>query len=293
MKADYRIHGNIIKQEILQSELIDIISIGSEGCVHKIQSDEVLLACKRRAKEYGKAFKLVLPKIPQKDMSRMLKLIHQLSNSGLDYSIVFNDFGLLYACKREALLPKQAMIGRGISRSFEDCLWYEHILRGEAEKNWEILIQNNMYDSYKHEELKEYNIKGIECNMLKHQLTSYENLQNMGYEVNVHYGYVSVAYSRACQTAKYYKETIPNCRERCDKAIDIEMHQIWTRNKKLDASEEKMDEALKAVNPKFLLLGNTLLREMDTNLEKEKFRQADSWIFDSYFWGMKDLEEVL
>ncbi|MDS0527095.1 hypothetical protein NNC19_15490 [Clostridium sp. SHJSY1] len=293
MKLDYRIYGNTIDDEILQNNLIDTISIGSEGCVHKVQSEDIILDCKRKAKQYGKAFKLVLPKIPQKDMMRILKLIHKLSNNGLDYSIVFNDFGLLYACREENLLPEYATIGRGISRSFEDCLWYEHILRGEDEKKRETLIQNNMYDSYKYEELKEFNIKGIECNMLKHQLVSYNNLQKMGYQVHIHYGYVSVAYSRACQTAKFYKKTVPNCKDLCNKAIDIEMHQIWTRNKNLDASEEKMDEALKAVNPKFLLLGNTLLRKMYTNLEKENFKQAESWIFDSRFWNAKDLEEVL
>lgn len=293
MKVDYRIHKNTIEKKILQNQLIDIISIGSEGCVHKIQSEEVLSDYKKKAKEYGKFFKLVLPKIPQKDMSRMLKLIHQLSNSGTDYSIVFNDFGLLYACREEALLPEHTIIGRGISRSFEDCLWYEHILREEEKKNRETLIQNNMYDSYKYEELKKFNVKGIECNMLKNQLTSYDNLKKIGYQVHLHYGYISIAYSRACQTARYYKERIPNCKKWCDKAIDIEMHQIWTRNKNMEVSEEKIDEELKAVNPKFLLLGNTLLREMDSNLEKEKFKQVDSWIFDSYFCDIKDLEEVL
>lgn len=293
MEIEYRLNGTIENDEIFKNSQIQTISIGSEGCMYQLPSAETVVKVKKKAAENNKKFSFVLPKLPQKHLKNAVKRIKRLNEDGRDYTLVSNDYGLLFQLKQEEMLPNQVCIGRSVSRSFEDCLWYEHILRNEDDFNRKTMIQNNMYDEDKKSFLEKFHVTGVECNMLKNQKDSYENLQNLGYEVNVHYKYISVAFSRACQTAKYYKTKAENCSHLCKKPISIAMNKIWTRDVDMESREQKMNEKIVQLNPEFLLCGNVIYRESRDSLSDISFANIDNLIFDSSFVSLNDIGYVL
>jgi len=281
MKFEYRVLDNSIDITKKQIEDFDIISIGSEGCVHKIAELKKAITLSRELEIAGKEFSFITPKVPQKYMQPLLTYISKLINENENISIVFNDLGLLEGCKHNKVLPNKAIIGRGISRTFEECLWYEHILRDETDINKRTIIQNNMYDTNKSEFFSCYNVKGIECNMLKNQEESHRNLSKMGYELNLHYRYITTAFSRACQTARYFKSSVPNCTDKCRKGIELNMKNVWTRDITLSTEEIDMDMELKKLNPRFILMGNVLMRKTDIAFEQINYNNIHSIILDA------------
>ena len=110
-------------------------------------------------------------------MEKFLVLLDKLKDAGDNYSLTCNDLGIMYAAKKADVLPEDVRIGRGISRSFGECLWSEHILRSELQENKEMILQNNIYDDNKKKILDFYGVKEIECNQLKSLEKSYEYLK--------------------------------------------------------------------------------------------------------------------
>ena len=292
MKIEYRMNGVVLEEDVIQSTDFDMISVGSEHCIHLIPEETILLRLLKESNSLGIEFKLVTPKVSQKYMECLLAIIEKLKVSSIPFTIVINDYGLLFECKKRGILPANVIIGRAISRSFEDCLWYEHILRDESEWNRATMLQNNMYDLEKYYYLKKFNITGVECNMLHNQRLSYERLAGMGYLVDVHYKYISVAFSRACQTAKYHKRKPPACDDICKEAFRLKMKHIWTRNVALDSNEESMHQELQRINPVFLLKGNLLLRESLLEIEELKGYPIHSLIFDSSLCRKEEIKKI-
>ena len=196
----------------------------------------------------------------------------------------------MYAAKKADVLPEDVRIGRGISRSFGECLWSEHILRSELQENKEMILQNNIYDDNKKKILDFYGVKEIECNQLKSLEKSCEYLKKMNYKVAVHYGYTTIAFSRACQTAKYFEINTGKCDKCCETPIYIDMKKIWTRNVELDNSEKDINDKLEKYNPAFYLIGNTLLRNSELNIN---LRNVDKLIFDSRFYKSFDVVKIV
>ena len=293
MTFEYRICNSEFDNEIFTSDLIDIVSVGSEGCMYQIPDLEKIIEIRKKAEQYGKNFSFVLPKTPQKFFDEAVKLIEKLNKEGNNYTLILNDYGLLYYCKENRLLPKNVNIGRGISRSFEDCLWYEHILRNETEFNKKTMLQNNMYDEDKKQFLDEFKVNGIECNMLKNQSLSYSNLKRIGYNISVDYRYVSVAFSRACQTARYKGRKCGECSILCDKPLNITMDKIWTRDTEMEANIQQINKKIKEFNPQFILSGNVLYRDNKKELTNMKLEFVDNLIFNSEFYKYSEVKEVL
>lgn len=292
LKLEYRLHGNSCDEEVFTNELINTVSVGSEGCIYQLPAISRIVELKRKAAEHHKKFSIVLPKLPQKFLNTAVNIIKHLNNDGTDYILVSNDYGFLYHCKKIGILPQRVCIGRSISRTFEDCLWYEHILRNEDDFNKKTMIQNNMYDEDKKSFLEKFNVIGVECNMLQNQKDSYANLSKLGYQVNVYYKYVSVAFSRACQTAKYYGTETGNCSHLCSKPINITMNKIWTRDAGMEAKEKKVNNRIADLNPEFILYGNVLYRKSKDELQDISFDYVDNLIFDSRFVSLSDVEAI-
>jgi len=288
MKYEIRVRDYEKLSDIIDLEF-DIVGIGDEGCVHKLPNIEIAKDMIKKIKNARKMIRIITPKIPERHLRRVVELIKIISNETEEFWITINDLGLLYALKKEKIELKHVTIGRAISRSFEDCLWYEHILRDEDEFVKDAIIQNNMAHKVKIDFFKDYQIDAIESNMLEHQEKAFANLKNCGYKVCVHYGYIAVAFSRACQTAKYYKAEIPDCKAKCSKPIHMTMTGIWDRKEYLKPSS-KVEE----INPTYNLIGCVLYRDYLGELSAVKFTNIDVMILNySQFENVLKLEQAI
>ena len=149
MQIEYRILSNDIDNADLYNPTIDEYSCGSESCVYKVPSENNLIHIWKELRKAKKRFNLILPKVPERHMEKFLVLLDKLKDAGDNYSLTCNDLGIMYAAKKADVLPEDVRIGRGISRSFGECLWSEHILRSELQENKEMILQNNIYDDNK------------------------------------------------------------------------------------------------------------------------------------------------
>jgi hypothetical protein len=292
VEIEYRINKQAIENAVFKADYIDRISVGSEGCMYKVPAEKELIDLLYKAVANGKSFSLVLPKISEKFMMTALEKINKINEQKIPYTLIANDFGLLYACEKEGLLPQEVVIGRGVSRSFADCLWYEHILRDEDDYNKRTMIQNNMYDEDKKNVLNKFKVSGVECNMHINQEESYKNLFQLGYQVHVHYNYISVAFSRACQTARYHNVQAGNCKECCEKPINLTMNKIWTRDVTMKSREEQINRRIAELEPEFILHGNVLYRKSKEDADKLSLDYVSTIIFDSALITKEEMDKA-
>lgn len=290
MKIELRIR-NLEELKSISKTNVDSIGIGDEGCVLKLPLYNEALEFKRKIIKKGFIFRYVTPKVPEKHFNDVIDTIELLYNDGADYCLTINDIGVLDACKQKGILPSHVTIGRAISRSFEDCLWYKHILRNEDDFTRKSILQNNMAHKIKIEFLKKYNVKSIESNMLNNQCQAFKNIKCNGFNINVHYGLITVAFSRVCQTAKYLNEDIKNCSNLCSKKIDISLKNVWYRKNGKEPCQQELSEELKKIEPSFSLLGNVLYRECRTKLSEYNLENIDLLIFNT--WQFKTASEIV
>lgn len=270
----------------------DIIGVGDEGCVYKVPYGEKLLEIRKNIEINNKKFRYVIPKVTDTHFDEVIKSIKLLTEENDDYYLTVNDYGVMYECKKLKILPRNITIGRTLSRSFEDCLWYEHILRNENEFNKMSILQNNMAHGIKLAFFRQYNVTAIESNMLKHQNTAFNNIRNHKFKVAVHAGSVSVAFSRVCQTLRYCNnlngtDISPSyeCASLCNDRIYIDMDTIWHRNQNGNFSDQQLSAELKNLNPNFFLIGNVLMRNKRFLLSDYHLINCDSLILNDYIFG--------
>lgn len=288
MKYEIRVRDYNNLDSYLSSSC-DVIGIGDEGCINMIPSADELLVITKKIIDAGKAMRLVTPKVAESKIDLLLSLIEELKNQKVNYLLTINDFGILYACNQKNILPEHVCIGRGISRSFEDCLWHEHILRAEDDFNRLTIAQNNMAHKTKIEYLSNFNVDAIESNMLKLQNAAYEKIIEDGWKVNVNYGNITLAFSRVCQTAQYYKKESELCERCCKTALDIQMTKLWDKR-----NYEEICDGVKKINPEYLLLGNVLYRENKLKIDYEYIKYADCIIFNDWQFNSKEaIDEVI
>lgn len=267
--------------DLYLSSSCNVIGIGDEGCIHLLPAADELLIIAKKIHDAGKTMRLVTPKVAESKIEALLDIIEALNEKKVDYLLTINDYGVLYACKQRDILPDHVCIGRGISRSFEDCLWHEHILRAEDDFNRLTIAQNNMAHKTKIRYLSDFNVDAIESNMLKLQNAAYEKIVEGGWKVNVNYGNITLAFSRACQTAQYYKKPAEMCGKCCKSPMDIRMTKLWDKR-----DYQEICDGVKKINPEYLLLGNVLYRENQMAIDYEYIKYCDcvilnDWQFDS------------
>jgi hypothetical protein len=251
----------------------DIIGVGDEGCFYKLPSPEKTLEIKKKLESVGIKFRLITPKIFQKHYENAIHIIKELSKAGNNYFLTINDLGLLHICHEQGILPESITLGRGMTRSFIECPWYENFLRDEDEELQRTIVQNYMAHKVKIDFFSQYGVNAIEANMVSEQEDAYKNIIDNGWKIYVHYGYMTVSVSRICQTAKYHKMNPPDCLEKCKEGLTLQMSQIHTKRTDFEISED----AKKRV-PEFILKGNILYRENPQELAEFNVDCVDTLI---------------
>jgi hypothetical protein len=262
MKFEIRTR-NPERLDVILKNKPDIVGVGDEGCFYRIPSAKDALAIREKVEKAGAKFRFVTPKATQNHVEEIIEIVKALSGEGKNYHLTVNDIGFIYGCYEKGILPEHVTIGRTLSKSLVDCKWHNYFLDEEEESVRRTLYQNYMSHKTKIDFLKDYGVGSIELSMVEKQEDSFNNFVRNGWEINIHYGLISMGFSRVCQTAKYYKVPVPQCIGKCEKRFEIEMSQIWDKGNYLEMSEE-----LKEINPSFVLIGNVLYRENPLKLSE-------------------------
>jgi len=236
------------------------VGIGSEGCPYKLP-DANLVA---DTLENLDALTVITPITPQHHYESVMEYIKDISHLGDRINLVVNDVGILYAMHNEKLTDSFDAItaGRGIVHTSEGCPWVDHLLRDETESIKKAYLQTNLNYHRTFEFFSKLGMTEVETDLLPRTV---EAASALDCPVGVHAEYVLVAYARSCHTARFYKETPPACKNRCNSRIDIELRDMFDLASTPPGFAEPSDE-LKDIYPPLQLLGNSIYMESDSTV---------------------------
>lgn len=281
MEIELRVREESSLEETLTiaQGLVNTVAVGDDGCVHKVPKSANAVKIRQEIEAAGFAFRLVTPKLPEMHIDDMIETVRHLFSLGDNFSLTINDFGFLYACIKHSILPKTVTVGRTIARSQQDCPWLEHLHKDSRESVEKMRSQNNMFDAIKIDYFGNRNVSSIETNWHPHDSSSLIKSRERGLRVGIHWGYPSVAFARACPTAKYFRKKVPECRNLCAKPLAMNFSQIYS-----GVDYQRVPLANAGRYP-FLLLGNVLhsetFHEPSTSavLEAADYIIVNSWQF--------------
>ncbi|MBW6470978.1 MAG: hypothetical protein K0A90_07140 [Methanosarcinaceae archaeon] len=259
------------------------IGLGSEGCPYKL-SDVNLVA---DTLEKINVLTVITPITPQHHYESVMKYIRDISHLGARINLVVNDVGILYAMHKEDLTNSFDAItaGRGIVHTSEGCPWVDHLLRDETENIKQAYLQTNLNYKRTFDFFSKLGMTEIETDLLPRTV---EAVAALDCPVGVHAEYVLVAYARSCHTARFYKETPPVCKERCNSRIDIELRDMFDLASTPPGFAEPSDE-LKSIYPPLQLLGNSIY--MDSHSTSVK--GVDKVIINSDMYESASLGKII
>lgn len=233
------------------------VGIGSEGCPYKLPDADIVVDTLEKLQ----SLTIITPITPQQHYESMMKYIEDISHLGDRINLVVNDVGVLYGMQNEKLTDSFDAItaGRGIVHTSEGCPWVDHLLRDETDNIKDAYLQTNLNYGRTFEFFSKLGMTEIETDLLDRTVDAASALDC---PVGVHAEYVLVAYARSCHTARFYKETPPMCKQRCNNRIDIELRDMFDLAGTPPGFAEPSDE-LKEIYPKLQLLGNSIYMESD------------------------------
>lgn len=233
------------------------VGIGSEGCPYKLPDANLV------ADTLGKTdvLTVITPITPQQHYDSLMKYVAGISHLGDRINLVVNDVGILYGIHKKDLTDSFNAItaGRGIVHTSEGCPWVDHLLRDETDSIKQAYLQTNLNYHRTFEFFSKLGMTGVETDLLPRTV---EAAAALDCPVGVHAEYVLVAYARSCHTARFYKETPPACKNRCNSRIDIELRDMFDLAGNPPGFAEPSDE-LKDIYPPLQLLGNSIYMESD------------------------------
>ncbi|MDF1533107.1 MAG: hypothetical protein P1P69_01205 [Methanosarcinaceae archaeon] len=259
------------------------VGLGSEGCPYK-RPDVNLFA---DAFEKLDALTVITPITPQHHYGSVMKYIKDISHLGSHINLVVNDVGILYGMHKEDLTNSFDAItaGRGIVHTSEGCPWVDHLLRDETENIKQAYLQTNLNYKRTFDFFSKLGMTEIETDLLPRTV---EAVAALDCPVGVHAEYVLVAYARSCHTARFYKETPPVCKERCNSRIDIELRDMFDLASTPPGFAEPSDE-LRSIYPPLQLLGNSIYMKSDCT----SIKGIDKVIINSDMYKSESLRDII
>lgn len=276
---------------------VDAISLGSDGCPHKVPDADALRRARERVVSAGRQFKVVTPMVPRNHYDRMVNLIRDLAAWDLPLDIVVNDYGLLYGTQDvwgTSKLRPIAGITMSLSRSriVHGNTIADGYVKGLTEAGrpketidlykWivEVTNQNSMQCRLRVDLLRDrFHVIGTEAVLAAAAIPSFTRIRDLGLQVSACAGRIIATISRACPTARYYKVSPPACAGRCNAVSTLTVREIAPMGvgAVLDAAtEQKILDAL----PQFHVRGNVVLHEGLTEPDTVEAGVLNGVIFD-------------
>ena len=236
------------------------ISVGHEGCPHKLPGVEDLQRAAERIRGSGKSFTFVVPISYERFIAEVAERVVALARTG-PIIVVANDLGML-AELADRGLPGTCTLaaGHGLSYSFEQQPWIDLSLDREAPAIREAFCRNSLDDPQLWPELRKWGVSMIEVDGLPRTSASFTSLRAAGFDLNVLLDVVPVAYARSCHTARYYGIAPPECVHHCDRPFELTATDRW---RLVHGNLELISKQARAEIPDFTVFGNVVYRRTE------------------------------
>lgn len=274
--------------KILCSNKMDInaVIIGHENCPHFYKQSKVdeMIQWTLEAKL---DVKVNIPVLFEEYIDDFKIEVNRIIMTYPEVKLIVNDWGILNYL-HEKYPKKKFAAGKGISFTYGDNPWNEHILMAEKEKYREILMAHNMENPDTIEELKRLGINEVELSDLAMSEKACERLKEEGFIVSVNKGMSVVTMSRACHCLRFVDRCseIGNCIDYCNKSITLSIQQYYdmvnTELKPL-STETKNMQADMLVNGNITLIKNSKVIS--------DYKKIDILIYDERIYDV--MSEVL
>jgi hypothetical protein len=232
------------------------VGIGSECCVHKLPRLEEVAEIALQVDDLA----VVTPITPQKHYDRVLDFIRGLPRG---VRLVVNDVGVLHSLDRDGVLDgfSAVVAGRGIVHTSEACPWVDHLLRDESEEVKDAFLQTNLNYSRTLGFFKDMGVTALETDL---ELKTVEAALRTRLPVGGHGEFIAVSYARSCHTARFFGEMPPDCRDRCNAPMELELVDMFDLSGSPPGFAQPSPGML-GIFPKLYLLGATIFMKRDVH----------------------------
>ena len=194
------------------------IRFGSEFCMWKIPSFNVLRKAYNLTMNVQKSFKYISPRLSDNALKKVKEHITFLNSMG-ECEIVINDIGLLNILKQyDNIKP---CLGRQLIFILARCPWPE--LPGwdagyfEKRRVKSLFYQTSLNFKPSINIYKNYGIYGVDLDFIPECFSHYNFLNEHGLKLSIHLFLAPVAVTRRCHTARFLNEKSPqNCSKPCN-----------------------------------------------------------------------------
>lgn len=168
--------------------------------------------------------------------------------------IFVNDWGMLYYLNGR--YPESTFgAGKGISFTYADNPWNEHILLAEKEKYQEALKAANMQNTDTIEQLKLMGVDEIEMSDLELSEGAYKYMSDKGFIVSVNKEMTVATMSRACHCLRFVDkiDEMGSCIDYCTKGITLSIKDYYDM---AEMHHKPVSPETKTIQPDMFVDGN-------------------------------------
>lgn len=257
-------------------KIYDEVILGHENCpVYYMESriDE----CINILTDLDILIKVNIPVVFEEYLEYFKNEIPRLKSINSAIKFIVNDWGMLKYLHE--IYPEEFIcVGKGLSFTYGDCPWNEHIMEAEKPEYQEILKAHNMQNDDTISLLKEYNVDEIELSHLTILRRAYEKIKSHGFTVTVNKDFSIVSMSRACHYLRFMDKLDikgKGCSEICSSPLVLKTSQYYDMSQ---TEHKSISERTDQLQPEMIFIHNMLLLEKQEN--NSKFDNIDCVITD-------------
>lgn len=260
------------------------VVIGHENCPHFYRQsnvDEMI----QLALQAGLQVRVNLPVLFEEYLEEFKAEAVRLLTQYPGVKLIINDWGLLYYL-HSACPDVKFVAGKGISFTYGDNPWNEHILKAEKEKYQEMLKAHNMENPDTISQLKLLGVDEIELSDLELSDHAYQHLKSEGFTVTVNKGMSVVTMSRACHCLRFLNKCgeMGNCIQYCTKEIILSIQQYYDM---INTELKPLSVETKAMQPDMIVNGNITMVRNDRVASDTS--HIDVMIYDERLFDLAEL----
>lgn len=273
MENELRFINDDIKSKYIDGT--EVVGIGSEGCVYDFYNKVNKIIMNKNNPKFRKLrYRLIVPRIPEKHMGRIVKSIYEFIQVFDTKSIVINDYGLLHRLNKLNYLSIDIILGRTLIRTLGDTPWYNFIIENEKKEQQDCIIQSNILHIEKLELFKRYGVNGVELSPIKSNQEVIDKLHKFDISSFVHFDSEIATIGRTCPYIRMLHKYAHECKENCDKVINIKLQRAYGVVTENDASSNEEE-----IFPHFWGLGNVIYHKK--NIDRYfQYEKSDGVIFN-------------
>lgn len=277
--VDYEQLNNPALLRALETIHPDTISLGSDSCFRQLPAVDTLVRLLDGLRPYRRKF--VVPMLFESHFDAVCATIDAVVDQ-VDV-VGVNDYGVLrYLSERHRDKVSRVTLGSGVSYSYEECPWHEHIVRDECETVKRALLRSNVDNSWMYDVMGTFPFAlEIEVPALPGMTASAAELRRKGMAVAVLADGVPVSCARACHTARYLGLAVDNCGCACLKKAVLRATHRWDF---FQGDIKEIRPVVREQMPSLTVWGNMIYVPNPNPDPITAMQRGDSVVFDYRFY---------